>query len=562
MQHEVVAIAQPIGYTKGLKPSQLKRLEHTFRRRVAPHEVISAELARHLCEISLEINRQVAVVIDRSGRIVWTLVGDAVRIDLPGLGRYKPRAGSFNGLRLIHTHLNGQPLGEDDLAELTLSRFDLVAAIDAGEGLPGRMSLAHLLPQNPENARYRCFEVRDIHQLDMDFLAVIEALEGEFRDKAERGASTSGRDRALIVGVRHGGAGSSEASMAELAELARSAGLEVARSYMQNRPRLDPQYLIGRGKLRELILDSMQLGADLIIFDCALTPAQARSISAQADVEVLDRNQLILANFGQRARTRAGALQVELASLRYELPRLHERAEGLSRITGGIGARGPGETKLEIHRRRVRDRITHLERQLEQIKTQRQARRKRRQNRQTPIVSVIGYTNSGKSTLFNRLTASAVLAEDRMFATLDPTSRRVRFDSWREFVLTDTVGFIRDLPDELVQAFEATLEELADASLLIHLVDASNPDHDRQVESVEKILEQLALDEIPVLLVYNKIDILERQGIEPALDEHGPLPVSAADGRGVAELLGRVAEFLWPGCAPRHEEDEIEHVTD
>jgi GTP-binding protein HflX len=418
------------------------------------------------------------------------------------------------------------------------------------------------MPDNPEGQRFQEFTEQDLSHIQMDFLNEIREIETEFRNKADLGIGAKNRDRALIVGIRHKDGGSTEASMDELKELAESAGLVVARSYMQSRLKLDPHFLIGKGKLHELVLDSMQLGAEIIIFDCSLSAAQARGISAQADVEVLDRNQLILALFGQRARTRAGALQVELASLRYELPRLHERAEGLSRITGGIGARGPGETKLEIHRRRVRDRITALEKQIEQISTQRQARRKRRQERNIPVVSIIGYTNSGKSTLLNRLTSSEVLAEQRMFATLDPTSRRVRTDAEHEFVLTDTVGFIRDLPDELVQAFQATLEELEDADLLIHLVDVSNPNHDRHLDSVELILGQLGLEDIPLLLVYNKVDILERQGIELEQESDGPLLISAHLGQGVPQLLNTILSHLWPDYRPFNPNDENTDVAD
>jgi len=293
-------------------------------------------------------------------------------------------------------------------------------------------------------------------------------------------------------------------------------------------------------------MDSAQLSADMIIFDCPLTSAQAHSIAEETNVEVLDRNQLILAIFGQRARSQVGRLQVELASLRYELPRLHKKFEGLSRITGGIGATGPGETKLEIHRRRVRQRISHLEKQIERHTRQRQLSRRRRQERGVPVVSIVGYTNSGKSTLFNRMTASEVTAEDLLFATLDPTRRRVSFGQGREFVLADTVGFIRDLPRELMQAFEATLEELSEAVLLVHLVDLANPDHDEQVESVHQILESLDLHRLPRLVVYNKCDRLEELGVDIVEEAEGPLFVSARTGKNVPRLLETICRSLWP----------------
>ncbi len=511
-----------------------------------PDEVVTAELARHISELACEFNRQIGVLLDRAGHVRWVLVGDAQRLDLPDLGRYKAHGGRFNGLRLVHTHLNNEPLSTEDLADLALLRLDLVAVISARGGLPESVALAHLLPPNPQDERYRFVEASNLSRLHFDAGVAIRELEAEFQRRARDDGQVEASKRALLVGVRHGYQGSSEASMAELAELASSAGLQVARSYLQSRPRLDPRFLIGRGKLNEIILDSLQMGADLIIFDGALTPAQARTIATAARVEVLDRNQLILAAFGQRAKTRAGLLQVELASLRYELPRLHRRFEGLSRITGGIGALGPGETKLEIHRRRVRDRIAALEREIDNLGKQRKLRRQRRERRGVPVVAIVGYTNSGKSTLLNHLTASKVLTEDRLFATLDPTSRRIRFGEGRELVLTDTVGFIRDLPADLVQAFRSTLEELHDADLLVHLVDVSNPDHEQQMDAVERILEQLELDDLPRLSVYNKIDLLAAQGIELPFEQADSVCISARSGQNVGRLLRLLAQRIWP----------------
>lgn len=518
-------------------------------------------MAKYLAEISHEINRQIAVLIDRRGRIEQVVVGDANKIALPSLGRYQPSGQNrFNGLRYIHTHLKGEPLSDDDLTDLALLRFDMIVAIDVMNGVPARVYMAHLLPDNPQNERYRMMESKSIYDIDFDFNISIGEIENEFTRMASNGKGQKTKDRILLVGVSHSGGGSTESTMDELEELARSADLVVAKSYLQKRKKLDPRYLIGSGKLHQLVLDSMQLGADMIIFDCALTPAQSRTISAAADVEVLDRNQLILAVFGQRAKTKAGLLQVELASLQYELPRLSRRAEGLSRITGGIGALGPGETKLEIHRRVVRDRINHLEKQIDKLGAQRALRRKRRNARGVPVVSIVGYTNSGKSTLFNHLTASTVLSANRLFATLDPTSRRVRFGPGREFVLTDTVGFIRDLPKELTAAFRATMEELDEADLLVHLVDVSNPVCESQIESVENILEQLSLVHIPQLLVFNKCDTLLEQGIEPVQDSNDVLYVSAKTGFNVDTLLSVIAGNIWPGYDPLHKNEELPDV--
>lgn len=507
--------------------------------------MITPELAKYICEISSEINRQVALLIDRRGHIKKLIVGDAHQVHLPSLGRGKSGASRFNGLRLVHTHLHNEDLTEDDLTDLALLHFDMVAAICINNGLPGRIYTAHMLPDNPQGERFRHIDAADVQSLDFDFKSTITEIENEFSRLSSKSHAGKNRDRVLLVGVKTRDGGSSEDTMAELAELAKSAGLEIARSYIQSRLKPDPRFLIGKGKVFELILDSMQLGAEMIIFDCPLSPAQARSLSAMTDVEVLDRNQLILAIFGQRAKSKAGQLQVELASLHYELPRLHKRAEGLSRITGGIGALGPGETKLEIHRRLVRSRISHLERQIDHLGKQRNLRSKRRRNSKAPVVSLVGYTNSGKSTLLNRMTASSVLAKDQLFATLDPISRRISFGMGKEFVISDTVGFIRDLPRDLMESFRATLEELYEADLLLHLVDISNPSYEAQIESVERILEQLKLNHIPQMLVYNKCDRLWKNDIR-IVEEDLPESqmISATSGKNVDKLLRAVKQRI------------------
>lgn len=538
------------GDTTGLAPSERDALERTLRRRVEPEDVISAELARHLCETAVRIGRQLGVLIERSGVLRYVIVGDALRLPLPDLGRQQGKDNRFSGLRLVHIHLRAPALDEEDLSALRRYRFDLVAAIGLGrDHLPGAVQLAHLLPYNPDGERLRLLSAPHLSRLVFDCQSQIPELEREFAQAAQKarrlGDKGSGQ-RALLIGLRTPEGGSNAATMNELAELARSAGLAVAKSYLQTRQTVEARTLIGRGKMQELALDALDLGADLILFDRPLTPAQVRSIAREAEVEVLDRNQLILAIFGQRAQSRAGRLQVELASLRYELPRLCERAVGLSRITGGIGAQGPGETKLEIHRRRVKDRIARLEREIEALSKERQLRRKQRLRNGVPVVSLVGYTNAGKSTLFNQLTASKVkvLAENRLFATLDPTSRRLRFDAEEEFVLSDTVGFIRELPAELTSAFRATLEELSEASLLLHVADLSNPDYEMQIAAVEGILADLGLSDIPCLLVLNKCDLLGEEGIEWVQEEDGPLLVSAKKRINLDTLLSSIRAFV------------------
>jgi GTP-binding protein HflX len=308
---------------------------------------------------------------------------------------------------------------------------------------------------------------------------------------------------------------------------------------------VDPRYLIGEGRLQDLMVRAVQADVDLVIFDQDLTPAQARNLGERLDLRVVDRTQLILDIFAQHAKSRDGKLQVELAQLEYRLPRLAQSDPSLSRLGAGIGGRGPGEQKLEVDRRRVRDRIARLERELDGLRRQREGRRKRRGRRGLPILSIVGYTNAGKSTLLRSLTKTPVHVEDRMFATLDPASRRLRFPREREVIVTDTVGFIRDLPGDLVAAFRATLEELEDADLLLHVVDAATPDVERRIGAVRRVLDEIGLGATPELLVFNQIDRLP-PGVGSALAAtHGGVPVSALRGTGLANLLEAVESRLW-----------------
>jgi GTPase len=535
------------GNTLGLKQSQLHALRRTYRRRVDASQVISPELARHVTEVSRETNRQVGVLLDRKGDVQFVVVGDAHRLELPDVGRARAGSHRLRGLRLVHTHLRGEPLTRDDHTDLALLRLDLVAAVEVlPDGLPGKVHLAHLLPENPQGALWKDETAPSVHDLRYDAVAGPLALEEEFA-RASALRRTGGRERAILVGV--GGRGrpraEAEASLEELKELARTAGVEVIDALLQVRRDPDPRTLIGRGKLEEILLRSMQRMADILVFDADLSPSQAIHIAEATSLKILDRTQLILDIFAQRAQSADGKLQVELAQLKYLYPRLVGRDDSLSRLAGGIGGRGPGETKLEIDRRRVRDRITQLERRIEALSTDRQVRRKRRNLRGLPVISIVGYTNAGKSTLLNALTDSEVLAEDKLFATLDPTSRRLRFPRDREVIVTDTVGFIRDLPEDLVTAFRATLEELDDADLLLHVADASDPRLDGHVEAVEKILADLGLSDTPRLLVLNKVDRLTPGQGEALAHARGAVAVSALSRQGLPELLHRCDRALW-----------------
>ena len=506
------------GNTHGLKPNQLRRIEKLYQRRISPDQVVTPEFARQLSELSHETNRQIGVLIDRKGYIEYVTVGDARRIELPDFKRVRVAGDRFRGLRCVHTHLRGEELTRDDLTDLALLRLDLMAAIDVDTrtGLPGVVRAAHILPTRPAEEtdngdQFGFLEPALPSQLNIHFLELMEALEAELARNRRTVKRTGAGDAVILVNVTTGSISEAEDSMAELRELAVSAGVVVLDEVIQRRQAIDPRMVMGKGKLDELLIRAMQLGADALIFDRELQPAQVRSISEATDLKVIDRSQLILDIFAQRAQSREGKIQVELAQLKYILPRLVVGQDSaFSRLAGGIGGRGPGETKLETDRRRVRDRIHRLEKELASQRGHRAQRRKERLRHAVPIVSIVGYTNAGKSTLLNVLTSSHVLAEKRMFATLDPTSRRLRLPREQEVIINDTVGFIRDLPPDLLAAFRATIEEIAGSSLLIHLVDASNPRWQQQIESVNRTLTELELHEIPRLLVFNKTDLVER----------------------------------------------------
>lgn len=535
------------GNRVGLKPSELAALERVYRRRVSPREVVSAELAGFLCEISRAIARQVGVLISRQGNVEQVFVGDASRIMLPEVGRLRAGHGRFRGLRLVHTHLRNEALSRDDLVDLALLRLDLVAAVGVNhEGRPADLHLAHLVPPEEGKSPWVTLPPTPFHRADLDFLELVSALEEEFDRVLPTARQTRAGERALLVVAELGKQrGHGESRVHELRELCRTAGIEVADVAVQRRPEPDPRYLIGKGKLEDVLVRAMQFDASVLVFDPDLSPGQAHAIASFTDLKVIDRTILILDIFAQRARSRDAKLQVELAQLRYRLPRLQEENTMMSRLVGGIGGRGPGETKLEIGRRRARERLHRLEKDVEETRRQRQGRRKARADRGLPVVAIVGYTNAGKSTLLNGLTGSEVLVEDKLFATLDPTTRRLRFPRERELILADTVGFIRDLPKDLAQAFHATLEELDDADLLLHVVDAADPDREAHIAAVERILGDLHLAETPRLLVYNKVDrLLPDEKVALQGNGHG-VAISALDRRTVLPLLAAMEQALW-----------------
>lgn len=532
---------------------------------------MTPEFARQLGELSHETRRQIGVLIDRKGHVQYVMVGDIRGIELPDFKRIRVASGRFRGLRCVHTHLRGEQLTQDDLTDLALLRLDLMAAIDvdSATGLPGLVHAAHLLPLHSgelENASapelYGFLEPRIASQLDADFLELIDSLEEEMARNRRAARRAEVRDRTILVGVATGALTDAEESMAELAELAASAGVVVQDKIIQRRSAIDPKTVLGKGKLDELIIRALQLGADMLVFDSELSAAQVRSLSESTDLKIIDRSQLILDIFAQRAQSREGKIQVELAQLKYLLPRLIAGQDSaFSRLAGGIGGRGPGETKLETDRRRVRDRINRLEKEIEEQRRRRYERRKARSRHGLPIISIVGYTNAGKSTLLNALTKSAVHAEQRMFATLDPTSRRLRLPRDQEVIINDTVGFIRALPPDLLSAFRATLEEIAGSSLLIHAVDVSNSRWPQQVQSVKRILVELKFADIPVILALNKADLMEKDLLEAAIrqaqfEATEVVVISAIREASLAPLLERAGAILARNLAAQSAEDE------
>jgi GTP-binding protein HflX len=448
-------------------------------------------------------------------------------------------------LRLIHTHLRGEGLTNEDYTDLAFLRLDLIAALTIDKkGFPGPVFVGHLVPENVRGEFWKVMEMRRVHDLDLDFMIFIRELEEDFA-RAQRSTSVEVKsDRAILISTPLLTNADPEDSMMELIELARSCEIEVVDTYIKKRTRRNVKFIIGKGVMHDLIIKALQLGANLLIFDGELSLSQLRSITDLTELRVIDRTQLILDIFARRAQTREGKIQVELAQLKYLLPRLITKNTAMSRLTGGIGARGPGETKLEINRRRTRDRINMLENQIGKLRRRRRQRRSRRKKRKIPIVSIVGYTNAGKSTLLNALTKSKIYTEDRVFATLDPTSRRVRFPRDMELIITDTVGFIRDLPRDLVKAFAATLDELHQADLLLHVIDASNPRFPEQIEAVENILEMLGLDQFEIFRILNKMDRVDPEMITEHSADYHAMPISALQPGSLRGLIRKIEDFF------------------
>ncbi|HEY9868663.1 MAG TPA: GTPase HflX [Candidatus Obscuribacterales bacterium] len=566
-----------LGRAKGLKKSERKKLDRLLQQRIPADKILTVDLAESIAEISYETGQPVSIVVDRRGQVVNVTVGTPSEVNTFELRGVRVGPGRLCGHRIIHTQpaqANGataepaSPPTKDDLQVLARNRFDLLAKIKVdpagifsrSRGEQARLAdvvhIAHLQPgRDSEGKLWKVLPPSTARKVqEEDFQELIGSLENEFRRLAPRLQVAEGEERALLVGLILQGmdAWQMEDELDELSQLARTAGATVCGRLTQARLQPDPRYFLGSGKLQELALAVQELGANLVIVDHELSPNQQRNMEEAVGVKVIDRTELILDIFAQRAQTKEGKLQVELAQLKYLYPRLIGKGLTLSRLGGGIATRGPGETKLEIDRRRIRERINFLERETLRIRSYRDTQRRKRTTENLPVVALTGYTNSGKSTLLNALTKSEVFVENKLFATLDPATRRTVLPDNSPVLLTDTVGFIKKLPTSLIAAFWATLEEVTLADALLHVVDASHPNVLEQITSVYDVLSELGALEKPMITVLNKADLVREEDLTWLAGQvPNPVIVSAVARTGFGRLLASIQEVLQEACPQR-----------
>jgi GTP-binding protein HflX len=559
---------------QGLKSSQLKQLQRLYHQRLPGDSIVTSELAQRLAAISTEIGQPVCAYINRRGQVIRLGVGTPRQTQIPPLELPRYGAGRLSGIRCIATALKPTPPDEAALTAMALQRLDaLVLLTLTGQGFERRGGgatgyvretyLAHLIPQPEDGTVAASWSVSPPLSLDIlanqDFLELIEGLEAEFEREFTAQQVDADQDRVLLVGVMtdYMTRQQFEDGLAELASLVDTAGGQVLQTQQQRRSQPHPQTVVGEGKVQEIALAAQSVGANLIVFDRDLSPSQVRNLETQIGVRVVDRTEVILDIFAQRAGSGAGKLQVELAQLEYMLPRLTGRGQAMSRQGGGIGTRGPGETKLETERRAIQRRIARLQLEVNQLQAHRARLRQQRQHQEVASVAIAGYTNAGKSTLLNALTDAGVYTADQLFATLDPTTRRLVIPDAvtgdpRSIVVTDTVGFIHELPPALIDAFRATLEEVTEADALLHLVDLSHPAWQSQIRSVMAILADMPVTPGPALLAFNKIDRVDGDTLALAREEFPQAVfISAACGLGLETLRQRLAQLIHYASDPR-----------
>ena len=524
------------GNTEGIRKTVLDELAMLYDVQLEPGQFMPQDLLQSLCGYSASMNREIAVYITRYGEIADVFIGRADSIDLPDL-RLRRGERRLSMVRCVHTHPRATgELSDVDVSALLSMRFDAMCAVGVSEdGRPTSVQCAFLDAESEGHVRRT--ELISARRLPQEeWLAEIERTDAAYR--AANPATRTGRERAVLVGIE------SEESLDELEELAKTAGAETVLRVLQKRPKPDPVYCVGKGKAEELSLRCQAAQADLVIFDEELSGVMQKNLEEILRLKVVDRTALILDIFAARANTREGKLQVEMAQLKYRSQRLLGQGLVLSRLAGGIGTRGPGESKLEVNRRRIRERLTDLERELEQIERQRGLRRQSREKNGVPIVALVGYTNAGKSTLFNRLTGADVYVENQLFATLDSVSRPIELPHGGKALLVDTVGFIRKLPHELVKAFRATLEEARLADVLVLVLDGADAQMEGRRRTVEEVLDSLGATEAPRVEAVNKCDLIATE----AQSLPGALYISASTGENVEKLLLRVESELEAGA--------------
>ena len=535
------------GNIDGVKKSVLSELEDLYSAdmELLRHKFISDDVTFKLCQITEKINREISIYIARDGMVMDVSIGAHDRVGLPDI-RVRRGKRRLTGVRCIHTH-PGQSgtLSEVDIKTLKRMRFDSMAAIGVKDGLATSMQAA-ILTELKENGDYETSLYGPYQYNSIPHQKLLDEIEyaSEQISKAANilDSMEQEQERAILVGL-----GQDSASLDELARLADTAGAAVILKELQNRSNIDSATYIGKGKVSELSLVRQSTEANLFIFDDELTGAQIRNLENSLGCKVIDRTALILDIFASRATTHEGKLQVELAQYKYRLPRLAGAGLQLSRLGGGIGTRGPGETKLETDRRAIYRRIHDLEQQVAKLKKRRDINRVQRVKNSIPIVALVGYTNAGKSTLLNSITQSDVNAEDKLFATLDPVTRSMALPNGTEILVTDTVGFINKLPHDLVDAFRSTLEEAVFADILVHVVDSSSPEMMMQFNVAKQVLDSLGAGEKKRIIALNKTDIADENNM-PLFDRgETVVQISATQKTGFTVLFDEIEKILNEG---------------
>ncbi|MCX5964743.1 MAG: GTPase HflX [Cyanobacteria bacterium] len=554
------------GRPQGLKTSQIKKIQRIYHDRLPIDSVTTPEFAQRLASVSTDIGEPICAYVNRRGQVIRVGVGTPRQTQIPPKELPRYGADRLSGIRCIATHLKLEPPNEAALTAMAVQRLDSLVVLTltgsgfqkrggGGAGYVKEAYWCHLIP-HPETAWQISNPMGLEEMLDQHFTEFVEELEADFQRQFVARAVDDDRDRVLVVGLETDQVTKQryQDGIEEIKRLVETAGGEVLEVLRQKRSRPHPRTVVGEGKVQEISLVAQTIGANLIVFDRDLAPIQRRNLEDNIGIRVIDRTEVILDIFAQRAQSGAGKLQVELAQMQYMLPRLVGRGKSMSKLGGGIGTRGPGETKLETERRVIQQRINNLQREVSSLQEHRTRLRQKRQHERVPSVAIVGYTNAGKSTLVNALTNSEIYAADQLFATLDPTTRRLiiqdaETEENRQILLTDTVGFIHELPPPLMDAFRATLEEVSEADAMLHVVDLSHPAWLSQIRSVMDVLSKLPISPGPAIIAFNKMDQVDGDRLMEAKDEYPQaLFISAHDRLGLETLRQRLCQLIRYAC--------------